>query len=381
MRLRQDGDSARVLLCTAHFGDGHQQVAAALTAAYEAEGCAVQVVDCLRSAHPQLSRWSETTFHLLTQHAPVVYGWSHNWTRRIPNDHWFWASLAHGAAEAAAKAVQSFRPHIVLQLFPDQTLRGPFAPWRPQVTGMVLTDFSLHARWFCPGVDVYYLPHDSLLSSARRFVRDRRRASFRATGIPLRRQFETSASDVSRPDTAPRTRVVIATGGRGVFPHLDDVLERILEADATWAVEVLCGRNEAMRVRVEDFAQAWRAGAAADRVKAIPFVERVVDHLRQARFAVVKPGGVTVAECLASACPMVFWQAAAGQERDNAAFVERMGAGWMADDIAGLERALARLAQQEVALEASRTAAWLGRPDATARLVADTLGRLAADRT
>lgn len=377
----------RILLCTAHFGDGHQRVADALRVEYESLGCTVEEIDCLRDAHPKFSQWSEYVFNALTRYAPGLYGWSHEWTRNLANDSWFWRALSRGPRVAAQAAVERFQPDIVLQLFPEQTLVGMQAS--QIVTGVVLTDFSLHSRWFCPGADVYYLPHDSFASAARRFVRRRSEATFAPLGIPIRRQFAfqgvANGADYNGSPTAPlvpirennRRHVVVATGGRGVFPDLEQVLELLLQGHPGLPIQVLCGRNEAMLQRLRVFAQRSSAGA---RVFPIAFVENVADYLTQAVYAVVKPGGVTVAECLACGCPMLFFQPGAGQERDNARFVERFGAGRIAPNLQSFAAAVAAFSDPLYLEQASFMAASLAHAQAARCVAEDSMNRALAKR-
>lgn len=363
----------RVLLCTAHFGEGHRQVASALRDAFEQRGAVVEEVDCLRSSSSLASGASEFTFEWLTRHAPWFYGISYDWTRRLPSHHAFWSLLSAGARRAAAREVERFRPDVVLQLYPEQTLRQAHAwPGHP-VTGVVLTDYSVHARWFCPGADVYYLPHETLESEAERMLprvrssrnvaNPKRMPEIKSLGIPLRPQFAREESGVER------NRLVVATGGRGVFGEFHETLSRLAGRFPEYPIDVLCGRNQDMM----DHVRQWQS--ECPNLQPVPFVQDVARYLRRAKFAVVKPGGVTVSECLATGCPMIFVGPAYGQERGNAAWIDAVGAGFWATSFDQLDPLLGRLRDESLLAVASRVAFELGRPDAASQVAEDALQR------
>ncbi|QSO50196.1 hypothetical protein JZ785_14580 [Alicyclobacillus curvatus] len=380
----------RVLLFTAHFGDGHRQVATALRSAFEAQGVEVEEIDCMRNAHPKYARMNEASFELTTKYAPYIYGLSYTLTRTLRNNSWLWKLMSTGGHRTAEEAVLEFAPDAVLQLFPEHTLnhlaetfassRFPSHIKRP-VSGVVLTDFSVHSRWFCPNSDVYYMPHDSFLDDARKVVHTKGKADFVVSGIPLRTQFRSEAAD-ARVDTevlddvsgvsAKSGHILVATGGRGVFGGLKDVLTTLYDRREGRDVVVMCGRNTAMHRLVSELALS-RPG-----LKALPFVENVALWLRSAAFAVVKPGGVTVAECLASGCPMLFYRPPLGQELDNARWVTKHGAGRMASNLKELSQAASWLSQSDNIKTAVASAQSLGRADAAFLVAQDVIRRVKA---
>ncbi|MCL6549121.1 MAG: hypothetical protein K6T30_09470, partial [Alicyclobacillus sp.] len=119
-------------------------------------------------------------------------------------------------------------------------------------------------------------------------------------------------------------------------------------------------RNEAMLRRVE------RLSRELPRVYALPYQQNVASWLQRASAAVIKAGGITVSECLASLCPMVLFRPLPGQEADNARFVERLGAGLVAHTPEQLGTALAKVADPVAAqamVQACRVAARLEAAD------------------
>ncbi|MCL6594052.1 MAG: galactosyldiacylglycerol synthase, partial [Alicyclobacillus sp.] len=308
----------RLLILYAAIGDGHRQAAPALL-----EACARRpeveavAVDNFRATHPLCAWLSEGCYRFSTRFLPRVYGWSYRVTRRLPSHHWLWQLLALLSRQGACRALREHQPDVVLQLFPDLALAfadpsgGPGAAVRP-LQAVVVTDYSLHARWFSHQADVFCLPAPALARAARAQGYAAAGQACWGTGIPVRRQFAACLRSAPLP---LRQYVVVLTGGRGVFPQLAQVLLTLRAERPELTVHVLCGRNTRMHKLVT------RLAARDPGIHAHGFVEQVAPYLQGAAFAVLKAGGLTVAEALAAACPMLLYKPQPGQEADNAAFV------------------------------------------------------------
>jgi processive 1,2-diacylglycerol beta-glucosyltransferase len=305
----------RVLLFTARFGDGHQQVAAALHEAFQQRGVTTIEQDCHEATNRWLAAVSRRSYELATQFTPWLYGWSYHVTARFSIEHPFWDWLAVSTRKAALESVRTYRPDAVIQVFPDHALatKRPQGP-RP-FTAVVVTDYAVHPHWFHPAADAYFLPAEGLLPRARALAGPR--PALWVSGIPVRPQFRERQDP---PVQAQLPYIVVATGGRGVFFGLRDVLEALHHHFPDHRVYVMCGRNERMRMEIE------RLSSVLPRVAGLPFVENVASWFQHASFAVIKAGGLTVTECVVSRCPMVVYRPQPGQEEENARFMEQAGA-------------------------------------------------------
>lgn len=327
----------QVLLLTAAFGDGHRQVAAALTQAFEARGAEVHEVDCMRKAHPMVARINEWLYEWITRYTPWLYGTSYRWTRHLKYRHPLWRWLSRPSRHITQRAIAELQPRIAIQLFSDHALSDVTLTSDKLHAAVVLTDFTIHARWFHDRVDTYFLPHARLSDRARRYATER--SQLVVSGIPVRQQFDV---DIGLPEQRARSAradipyVLFASGGRGLFPNLEQALRWTKEALPQHDVYVMCGRNRDMKRQVE------RLGASLDGVFALSYTEQVAPWLQHATCAVVKAGGVTMAECLAAACPPVMYRPLSGQEAENAQFIQSIGAGLIADGPETFKSALRR---------------------------------------
>ncbi len=323
----------RVLLLTASFGDGHKLVAKALSDEFRARNVETVELDGFRSTNAYLSKWNEFIYEWTTRYTPAVYGASYRWTARLKTESPLWNILGNMSKAAVLEALDRVQPDAVLQLFPDHSLASLRRLDHKPYIGVVITDYSVHSRWFHKNVDTYFFPHEVVANQAKPFVRPE--STSVVSGIPIRREFWQGSSDDSSPDRpASQPYILFAAGGRGVFADLSTAIESVREAFPNHTVYVMCGRNEKMLARVQQL------GKRVDDVIGLPFVNNVADWLWHADLAIIKSGGVTVTECLATGCPVIAYRPQPGQELDNAHFVRDIGAGTVARNASELKMAL-----------------------------------------
>lgn len=351
----------RVLIFYASFGDGHKQASNALAQAFERHGAEVFIVDTFRQTSGLTARFSEQLYEQLTKRCPRLYGASYKWTQRFGPRHWLWRVLALFSRRASSHALRTYQPDAILQLFPDHAL-ACVSPADKVFIGVVLTDFSIHGRWFHPRVNRYYTPHASLSGEISPYLVGQQ--TLCPSGIPLRPQF---LLDVAVPHARPY--ILLMTGGRGLFAQMNDVIRTLLSAWPQMDVVVLCGRNDRMYKSIQD------DFSFVQRVVALGYVDEVAQWLQGAQFAVVKAGGLTIAECLATGCPMVFYRPLQGQEAGNAAYIQAMGAGETCWNLSQLQ-ALHTLWTEATLPYVRQAVLQLQTKDAAEHIVSDVLARI-----
>jgi processive 1,2-diacylglycerol beta-glucosyltransferase len=359
----------RALLLTAHIGDGHHQVARALYEAFQARGVETTVLDIYRESSPRIAQLNERTYEWTTRFAPQMYGVSYRATARFGPDHAFWRVLSVFSRQMVRRHIEALNPDIVLQLFPDHALASLERRTNRPYIGEVITDFTVHGRWFHHNIDTYFIADDSLTAETRRFLQAGQELI--VSGIPVRRQFTACRLESG---SVQQPYILFATGGRGVFPNLLTALRWTGQMFPDHAVYVMCGRNQRMRAQVERWAEDWPY------IRALPFVEDVASWLQRASFAVIKSGGVTVAECLAALCPMLIYRPQPGQEMDNARLVAAFGAGRLANSTSEFVRALRVLRHPSTRESMRQACQQLARPGAADVVVDHALARVTTER-
>ena len=237
----------------------------------------------------------------------------------------------------------------------------------------VPTDFGIHDFWAQPGIDHYFVAHESIAH-----VRDTRAwtGDFVVTGIPLMpgfRQPPLTATAREELGLSPDLPVVLVAGG-GLGLGVDCVAARLLQRECRMQLLVVTGRNSGAQ-------QALSALAACheNRLKVCEWTEHMELFMRAADVVVGKPGGLTVAEVLACGRPLLATRSLGGQENFNVRFLERHRVGRLVSEV-DLPETVEALLSDSIGLARMKERAWsLGKREG-ADHIADLVERLSSRR-
>jgi UDP-N-acetylglucosamine:LPS N-acetylglucosamine transferase len=236
-----------------------------------------------------------------------------------------------------------------------------------QPTLGVLTDFGVHDFWVQPGTDLYCVPDASMTGPP---FESAERARVDVTGVPLMPGFED-------PPSAPEARamlgldavrpVVLVLGG-GLGIGVDVVASRLLATFADLQIIVMTARN-----RRAQHALARAEAASAGRLRVRDWSDSMSIYFAAASIVVGKPGGLTVAEALASGRPLLATRSLRGQEGFNVRFLEQHGVGQLLDDTQLIEQVGAWLRDPERLEAVQQEAQRLGRRDGARQVARQAL--------
>jgi UDP-N-acetylglucosamine:LPS N-acetylglucosamine transferase len=294
-----------------------------------------------------------------------------------------WRLLANSLARAAVlkavwvrlkkrmlQHVRRFSPDVIVatQMVPAalvSALRVEHGLTQPTIG--VLTDFGVHDFWVQPGTDLYCVPDVSMRGTPFDAAEC---ARVDVTGVPLMPGFED-------PPSAPEARtmlgldpmrpVVLVLGG-GLGIGVDVVATRLLAAFDDLQIIVMSAGN-----RDAKHALARAAAASAGRLRVRGWSDSMSIYFAAASIVVGKPGGLTVAEALASGRPLLATRSLRGQEGFNVRFLEQHGVGRLLDD-AKLIQQIGAWLRDPAELEAVQQAAQrLGRRDGAVQVARHAL--------
>jgi UDP-N-acetylglucosamine:LPS N-acetylglucosamine transferase len=234
----------------------------------------------------------------------------------------------------------------------------------------VPTDFGVHDFWIQPGIDRYCVAHESLADLNAVGVREDR---VLVTGIALMPGFRQPPSMQQARlalDMDPASPTVLVAGG-GLGLGVDAVVGRLLARPSAMQIAAIVGRNaQALRSLAPLVARYGR------RLKVREWTDQMELFIRAADVVVGKPGGLTVAEALASGRPLIAARSLGGQEGFNVRFLETHGVGKLVSE-QDLVGAVDALLSDPGALQKMQERAWgLGRRDGAKR-IADLVLQLA----
>lgn len=356
----------RVLILSAGVGAGHNSAAAAVqqACAARADIDEVQVLDVLQVSSVLYRTLLGKGYFVLVEDLPWLVEWGYDindrpFRRRGPVDPWTRVN-----ALPVIDAIKRFRPTAIVcthflpaQLLASLLLRGVI----DARTAVVTTDYDFQGLWLTGAFHALFLAREEEGGTdGAGFAPDR----VAVTGIPVATQLNVApARDANEPPM-----LLISAGATG-GDYAVSVVRQTLHMRSSFTATVVCGRNSALRQRIEQL-----VAPAGDRYRVLGFTAEMPQLLRRADLFVGKPGGLSASECMAVGLPMVLVNPIPGQEVRNGDYLMEQGAavrcntpatiGWKIDEVL---REPGRLQRMQAA--ARRT----GRPDAAADVLTGLL--------
>jgi processive 1,2-diacylglycerol beta-glucosyltransferase len=242
----------------------------------------------------------------------------------------------------------------------------------------VPTDYEVEGMWPHRYTDIFCVATESMAETLRaRKVEEER---ILITGIPARRDFRVDydRAAVRRAWNIPQDKQIALVLAGATLPRpyvrfraiLDKALPQLAELENLHLV-FLVGNDDA-------YADALRERFTKEQmanVTIIGYTEDVARLMAASDFAICKPGGLTVTECICTRTPMLLVGQAYGQEKANVRLLTSIGAAFHAQTAKELAQAVRYLTQTSgSALHAMIDSEdYLRRPDAAIEIALSSL--------
>jgi processive 1,2-diacylglycerol beta-glucosyltransferase len=357
----------RVLILSAGVGSGHNSAAAAVqqACAARADIAEVQVLDVLQVSSALYRALLGKGYFVLVEDLPWLVEWGYDMSdppfrRRGPIDPWTRAN-----AVPIIRAITRFRPTAIVcthflpaQLVATLLLRGVV----DARTAVVTTDYDFQGLSLTGAFHTLFVARQegkvelmALGLPADRVV---------ATGIPI-----TTHEDVGTARDASEPPMLLISAGAAGGDDAVSVVRQTLHMRSPFSATVVCGRNDALRHRIEKL-----VAPAGDRYRVLGFSAEMPQLLRRADLFVGKPGGLSASECMAAGLPMVLVNPIPGQEVRNGDYLLEQGAAVRCNTAATIGWKIDQLLSEPGRLQRMQAAALrIGRPDAAADVLAGLL--------
>jgi processive 1,2-diacylglycerol beta-glucosyltransferase len=358
-----------VLILSAGIGEGHDLPARWLAAglAEEAPGLRVTIVDGLAAMGrlPERIVMSGSSFD--SRLGNVMFDVEH-WlmTRYAPMRSFVgWTSVALGA-RGLLRLFEREDPAVIVSTYPGLTevlgrLRRDGRVNVPVVGA--ITDLASLNFWASPGVDLHLVTHPESVDEVRDI------AGQATEVVPVRGLHDGAFLTPPARDEArsalhlpPEGPVVVVSGGGWGVGDIDGAIDAALAQPGTTVV-VMCGRNDALRRRVET------RYTAQPRVRPIGFTDQVPALFSAADALVHSTAGLTVLEAHLCGCPAISYGWGRGHIRANNRAFQRFGLAEVASTRAQLGPALTRAVASPRSTENS-----FGTLPIAARVIRDRFG-------
>ncbi|HBF39558.1 MAG TPA: UDP-N-acetylglucosamine--LPS N-acetylglucosamine transferase [Firmicutes bacterium] len=338
-----------VLILSASYGGGHNQVARALTSAIQlqAPGMKIITVDYCDLLVPLFNRLTQFGYMQSIRHFPVGYALYYQATGKISSDSFWQRHLNKIGYSELMMLVDDLQPRLIISTFPIPA--GVLSAMKasghlnvPIVT--VITDMCVHSQWIHPNTDLYVVGSSEVADGL--VGRGVPRWKISDSGIPILPEFNNNFDKAKLKEAfgfKPNDKVIIIMGGSdGIFKATGFKLHRTLEQlpNGVQAL-ILTGYNQDLYEKLQPLMAKY------SNFRAEKFFHNMAGLMQMADLLITKAGGITISEALASGLPMVIYKPMPGQEEINANYLWRHRAAIIAKTEHRVRTATNRLACDE----------------------------------
>lgn len=335
---------ARILICTAAFGEGHNSAARNMALALQEAGAEAKVVDPCMLATPITTRWLCKGYRYITTRFPRIWYRVYLSTDKVDFSRQR-MPLMRKPERLLGKLIEDWKPDAVVSTYPlypyflERLLEGH--PQPPQQFTVVTDSIEINAAWIkAPAgewiiTDPYTkaamlkagLPSEKLVDS----------------GFPVSPAFS-RMTPLPADDPCEPFKVLYFTTGRRL--HVRRISKAILQTSPRTQITIVLGRNvRHLYKKAKEIKDAFPG-----RVKLKGWTRKVPALLNSHHLVVGKAGGATVHEAIAARCPMLVHHLVPGQEEGNLRLLEKIGAGMLAESPEALRSAVADLLADDAAM-------------------------------
>jgi processive 1,2-diacylglycerol beta-glucosyltransferase len=244
-------DKDKILILSATYGDGHKQVAKAISEAvdYTLPDAEPIIVDIMEWIHPYLYPISNYVYKRSLKKFPQLYSYIYKKTREKSSFSIKLNALFSLGMRSLLEILQELKPSVVVSTYPFAAgiisqLKEQGLVDIPAVT--IITDYTDHSYWIHPYTDQYVV--------GSKQVRDRLIAlgieSFKIkyTGIPIRRKFMQHHSREMLAKKygldSKKFTILIMGGGDGFFGKGLSTFRALESISTSMQLIIICGRNK-----------------------------------------------------------------------------------------------------------------------------------------
>jgi 1,2-diacylglycerol 3-beta-galactosyltransferase len=356
----------RVLILTADMGFGHRSAAKALAEAIRevyGDQCLVEIVNPLNDRRiPSVIRNTQTDYDKMVRKMPDVYKLQYQFSDSTMPAAVIERALAVAFYQVVGDILKRVKPDVILDthgmymasLNTYITLHGLSIPYLSVITD--LTD--VHRLWFNEGADLYLVPTQEAYDHAISLGIHPERA--RITGVPINPGIAKEKRDPStiRAELgwSIEATTALVVGSKRV-KNLMKVLHVLNHSGFSLQLVLVAGGDEDLYTHFKS--TEWHLVTHV-----YNYVDSMPAFMRASDFIISKAGGLTITEALACGLPLLLVDVTPGQEKGNAEYVVKRGAGDLAENPFEMLEILAHWFDRDRQLlrERARISRSLGRP-------------------
>lgn len=349
----------RVLVFSASFGNGHLRAAEAVIEGIRIKEPSAKIMhwDFGAFLNMRINAIIKDFYSGLLKRAPKLWGRFYYKTGKIQPQSISQRLLNQIGRSHFLNYIQQFKPDLIICTYP--TVSSILAQLRveqilhvPIIT--VITDYTVHSHWVHPGVDCYIVACAKVKESLVSWGIQAK--NIQVTGIPVSPRFDVREDRLSTAEKlglTPGLLTFLFMGGTyGILESTKRICKMLADSKVPVQCIVVCGHDEKLYHSLDEV-----VAQARNPLVRFKFVHNVEELMAVSDLIITKAGGLTVSEALTKHLPLIIFKPIPGQEEENAQYVQRLGAGCIAENEDELVRVLSHLLQHPEDIEKMRTKA------------------------
>jgi processive 1,2-diacylglycerol beta-glucosyltransferase len=369
----------KVLILSASAGTGHVRAAEALEKVFRQQPDVGEVrnIDALRFTNRLFRDFYSKLYIQLVQRAPTILGIVYNGLDEPWKTDRMRLMLDRLNTGPLERFIAKFKPDITVctHFLPAEIISYLISKGKLNARlSIVVTDLDVHAMWLCRTFHRYFVALEE--SKIHLQVLGLPGDHITVSGIPIDPAFgqRENRDELRRKagfDT-DRPLFLISGGALGVSPAAG-VLEGLTRMRHPAQALIICGKNTEMKSEMEHQARAIEAAHPKLSLRVMGYTDEMHRWMQMSDLFIGKPGGLTTAESLASALPMVIVAPIPGQEERNSDHLLEKGIALKCNEFTTLAYKIDGLLDDPAQLKAMRERAIAYSRPGAAQTIADAL--------
>jgi len=193
---------------------------------------------------------------------------------------------------------------------------------------VTITDYGFHKMWYMDGINKYFTACGSVSQDLISMGADEKDVCL--SGIPISKRFGNveDTDGILLRDGLDESKFTILFATSSISDGIAlRFLDNLYLAEMDVNLIMVTGRNRDLFKNLDVYNS--KGGVT---LRKFEFVENMEEFMAISDIMITKPGGLTVSEALTSGLPMVMFRPIPYQETNNAAYVEEIGAGVLANN-------------------------------------------------
>lgn len=329
----------KILIFYASYGGGHLSAAKSIESVINEQypNIETKLVDCMKYVNKGVEKITTGAYSQMAKKAPWAWGKIYNASQKGLIAHISTRSNAIMAIKLL-KLLRAENPDMVISAHPFSSQMCAYLKRKGKVNftlATIMTDFAPHDQWLVghENTEYFFVAHDKMKNYL--LSKGIEENKIFATGIPINSRFtkEYDKADILNLfNLNENKKTVLFFGGWNSGSAQIRTLE-IFKVLATYSnnyqIVAISAKNKKLQEGYEQIVNENNL----NNVTVLDYTNMVPELMSISDLVVAKPGGLTTSESLAMNLPMIIINPIAGQEEENAEFLEEKGIGvWIRKD-------------------------------------------------